>query len=254
MVQLVPKHVKRFVVKEHTPVTEPTFDAFFELIDNIVSHCCGYENELYLNGLQHVEDLVEQNLLRSLDVVFNVFENEQDECFRVLLKPFLNLRYHLDRVKLFVLLAGHSQCFAELLENFRLTVVKNRVYSHHFQSLFGVKLGHFLSYILLYLRGERVQRMLTPSTQQHRINLLTLISLLQRAHHILVRPRIEESNSVAHEISEFGDCVAKSFTDGVPIDWIMDCARFYSLALLQYHCFATLGPLLYIFFGDHLRV
>ena len=57
-------------------MAESTLDALLELINNFVGHGCRYENELYLNGLEHVEDLVEEDLLCSLYVVFDIFKDE----------------------------------------------------------------------------------------------------------------------------------------------------------------------------------
>lgn len=78
--------------------------------------------------LQQVKNLVQHRLPRRLDVVVDFFENKYDAKVFVLLKLIFDRLDQLNRL-MFVGLVLDSKCLCELEENFRLTIVQDRVYT-----------------------------------------------------------------------------------------------------------------------------
>jgi hypothetical protein len=83
--------------------------------------------------LKHVEDPVQHNLLGGLDIIVNVFHDEEQAQLVLLLKIFLNMLNHLNRVIL-----GHTlqlQRLAEAHKDLALTVIEDRVDPNHLEYL-----------------------------------------------------------------------------------------------------------------------
>jgi hypothetical protein len=58
-------------------MAETRFHSLFERINNIDFHTCGYEQKLNLTVLQHVEYLIQQNLLRFVNVVVDILKHKE---------------------------------------------------------------------------------------------------------------------------------------------------------------------------------
>ena len=84
-----------FIVEEDLLVREPTFDPLLEGLDNVKLLAGCYKYEGYAAMPQHVQNLVQNNLLRCLDVKIDVLENKGDtETFIFIL--FEKLLNHVD--------------------------------------------------------------------------------------------------------------------------------------------------------------
>ena len=78
--------------------------------------------------LQQVKNVVQHRLPRRLDVVIDFFEYKYDAEVRILLKLIFDRLNQLNCL-MFVGLVLDSKRFCELEENFRLTIIQDRVYT-----------------------------------------------------------------------------------------------------------------------------
>ena len=94
------KQVQVLLIEEHLSVGEPGLDPLLKIVHHVDFHASRHEHELDLAVLQHIQNLIQKNLLRLRYIKVNVFEHKQKRNARIPLKILLNLWDHLHGVEL----------------------------------------------------------------------------------------------------------------------------------------------------------